>query len=338
MDLLRSLPLGLYLEQPITWLHRLDSRVKLVWLTSFLLSPILATVQWRLFLVGLLIVLTIAARIPLRVWKQQMGWLLVFCAMIFCISAFAPDGLQVSHQPRLPADELAFAQQNEPPSAVEADRRPWYDPFGFGKTTSDNSTPETTPETDGDGIAMPELPQPTSYRYVFFNEWILKMTRRSLELAIVTSTLVFTLIYSTNLYLLTTAPEAITAGLEDLMQPLRWFKLPVTEIALTLTLSLRFLPLVLEEIQNLSRSIQTRGINWNKLGFRGAMKIWPIVAERLLENLLLRAEQISCAMQVRGFTSPNEHRVEWHQLRLGWMDRLLLAVLIGFWIGRWIWG
>ena len=42
MDLLRSLPIGLYLEQPTTWLHRLDPRVKMAWLTSILVTPILA--------------------------------------------------------------------------------------------------------------------------------------------------------------------------------------------------------------------------------------------------------------------------------------------------------
>ena len=41
-----------------------------------------------------------------------------------------------------------------------------------------------------------------------------------------------------------------------------------------------------------------------------------MVVERLLENLLLRAEQIAAAMDVRGFTSPNEHQVRWHQLVL----------------------
>lgn len=51
-------------------------------------------------------------------------------------------------------------------------------------------------------------------------------------------------------------------ALESLMEPLRRLKLPVTEIALTLTLSLRFFPLVLEEIQNLIRSVRTRAINW----------------------------------------------------------------------------
>jgi energy-coupling factor transport system permease protein len=138
-------------------------------------------------------------------------------------------------------------------------------------------------------------------------------------------------LYSTNLYLLTTAPEEITAAFESLMQPLRRLKLPVTEITLTLTLSLRFIPLVLEEVQNLIRSVMTRAINWKKLGLKGAFKVWLIVAERLLENLLLRAEQMANAMIVRGFTSPNEHKVQWHELKLKTRDWLAIATLTLFW-------
>lgn len=69
MDLLRSLPLGLYLEHPFTWMHRLDPRVKMAWLMGFLITPILANSLWRLAMVFLLIALTLAAAIPLRVWK-----------------------------------------------------------------------------------------------------------------------------------------------------------------------------------------------------------------------------------------------------------------------------
>jgi energy-coupling factor transport system permease protein len=159
-----------------------------------------------------------------------------------------------------------------------------------------------------------------------------------LDLGIRISTLLFTLIYSTNLYLLTTAPEEITAGIEDLMSPLRRFNVPVTEIALTLTLSLRFIPLVLEEVQNLIRSVRTRAINWKKLGLRGTAKVWFTVVERLLENLLLRAQQIAGGMQVRGFTSPNEHRVRWHHLQLKARDWVAIAVLCGFWGVRLVWG
>jgi energy-coupling factor transport system permease protein len=59
-----------------------------------------------------------------------------------------------------------------------------------------------------------------------------------------------------------------------------------------------------------------------------------MVVERLLENLLLRAEQIAAAMDVRGFTSPNEHRVVWQQLVLRRWDWLALRVLVLFWWAR----
>lgn len=293
MDLLRSLPLGLYLEHPVTWLHHLDSRIKFFWLMSFLVAPLLANPYWRLLLVALLILLTLSAAIPLRVWRQQMGWLLILSFVVLVVTLFAPDGLNADQQPRLPADNLA-------------------------------------------------LPQPTSYDYVIYklNEGLLHLTitRRSLDLAIRVSTLLFTVIYSSTLFLLTTAPEEITAGLESLMRPLRRFGVPVTEITLTLTLSLRFIPLVLEEVQNLIRSISTRAINWQKLGLRKSLQVWLMVAQRLLENLLLRAEQIASAMTVRGFTSPNEHRVQWHQLRLHWGDWVAVASLLVFWGARVAWG
>ncbi|MCU0544773.1 MAG: energy-coupling factor transporter transmembrane protein EcfT [Oscillatoriaceae cyanobacterium Prado104] len=328
MDLLRSLPIGLYLEQPVTWLHRLDSRVKLAWLMTFLIAPILANPLWRLLLVGMLIFLTLTAKIPLRVWKQQMGLLLLFCLLVFCLSAIAPDALPSEHQPRLPADELTFAQQ---PATLPkpAPPQPWYKRFNFGSNspTSNSRSPNKN-----------QLPQPTNYRYILFQQGPVKITRRSLDLAINVSTLFFTVIYSTNLYLLSTASEEITAAIEDLMQPLRRLRLPVTEIALTLTLSLRFIPLVLEEIQNLVRSVSTRAINWKKLGLRRAAQIWLIIAERLLENLLLRAEQIASAMQVRGFTSPDRHRVEWHQLRFRIRDWVAIGCLIVLWSARLVWG
>jgi len=290
MDLLRSLPLGLYLEQPITWLHHLDSRLKLAWLMSFLVAPILADPLWRLTLVAFLIILTLTAKIPLRVWKQQMGWLLLIsCFTFLFVVSMSADGLGASHQPRLPASPLA-------------------------------------------------LPQPTAYNYVVAKVGILTITRRSLDLALRVSTLFFTVIYSTNLFLLTTAPEEITAAIEKLLDPLRRFRVPVTEIALTLTLSLRFIPLVLEEVQNLVRSVTTRAINWKKLGVKKSLQIWLLVAERLLENLLLRSSQIASAMTVRGFTSPDQHQVQWHEFHLRWWDWVGIGGLVIFWGLRFLYG
>ncbi|MBF2073529.1 MAG: energy-coupling factor transporter transmembrane protein EcfT [Synechococcales cyanobacterium C42_A2020_086] len=309
MDLLRSLPIGLYLEQPVSWLHRIDSRVKLGWLLSFLLTPIAANPYWRLSLVGWLLLLTVLTRLPFRIWRRQVGLILLFSLLLFVLTAFAPDGITVPNQPRLPVEDLSFVQP----------------------TLADD------PAVTAPSQPAP-LPQPTDYRYVLFYQGIFRITRRSLELAIRVATLMFTLIYSTNLYLLTTAPEEITAGIDNLLHPLRRFNLPVTETVLTLTLSLRFIPLVLEEVQNLVRSVRTRAINWKKLGFRGTTQVWVMVAERLVDNLLVRAEQIASAMQVRGFTTPNQHQVQWHQFQLRLWDGVALVGIGLFWVARWIWG
>jgi energy-coupling factor transport system permease protein len=236
MDLLRSLPIGLYLEQPVTWLHKLDSRIKLGWLMTFLITPILANTVWRLLLVVILVFLTLVAGIPMRAWKQQMGWLLVFCFLVFALSSTLPDGLAVNDQPRLPQDELAFSQQAATlPPLVEA--KPWYSRWSI-------KSPSMTPDKENHIT----LPQPTDYKYVLFQQGPINVTRRALDMGIRVSTLFFTVVYSTTLYLLTTASEEITAAIEELMKPLGKLGLPVTEIALTLTLSLRFIPLVLEEL------------------------------------------------------------------------------------------
>jgi len=306
MDLLRSLPIGLYIEQPVTWLHRIDSRVKFVWLLGFLLTPIAASPVWRLAIVGLLLLLTLSAQIPIRIWKRQIGLLLAFSLLLFMVTLLLPDGISVSHSPRLPAS---------------------------GAIVSDTLSPEGT--TDNEQAA---LPQPTPYRYVLVDKGIIRITRRSLDLAVRLSTLTFTLLYSSNLYLLTTAPEEITAGMDYWLSPLRRVGLPVTEVVLTLTLSLRFIPLVLEEVQNLIRAVNTRAINWRKLGIRGTIQIWLTVAERLLENLLLRAEQISNAMHVRGFTTPNTHRVQWHQFKLKPQDWFVASGLVLLVSARLVWG
>ncbi len=290
MDLLRSLPIGIYVEKPVSWLHRLDPRVKLAWLMSLILSPLLASAYWRIFLVLFLVLVTVWAGIPWRLQKTQLSWLVFFLSIVFVITLFAGDGFNLSYQPRLP-------EEFSPP------------------------------------------PTASNYQYVLYQIGQFSITRRSLDLAIRITTLIFTLLYSSNLYLLTTAPEKIAAGIEEILSPLKRLKLPINEIILTLILALRFIPLVLEEVQNLVRSVGTRAINWEYLGFRRGLQVWLIVAGRLLENILLRAEQIAIAMEVRGFTSTREHQVKWHELRLKMKDIIALFLLGVFWLARvWVGG
>ncbi|MEM7727362.1 MAG: CbiQ family ECF transporter T component [Cyanobacteria bacterium P01_A01_bin.45] len=337
MDLLRSLPLGLYLEKPQTWLHKLDPRIKLAWLMSFLTSYIFSNSQWRVLLASMLVITTILARIPLRVWRKQMGWLITVCFLVLLIASISPDSYAVKYQPRLPVNPQVLQ-----PLAVKKEKDPLSTTLSSPSPTN-NSTLRETQKTDNEKrISIRErlaiFQSSKEYNYILqeigpvFGIGPIIVTRNSFDLAIKLSTIFFTVLYGTTLYLLTTAAEEITAGLESLMQPLHRFKLPITEITLTLTLSLRFIPLVLEEVQNLVRSIMTRAINWRKIGWKGSVKVWIMVAEKLLENLLLRAKQMAGAMVARGFTSPNQHKVEWYELRLkvrDWFALFLLALLWG---------
>ena len=297
MDILRSLPIGLYLEQPITWLHRLDPRIKLFGLLTVLLSPIQANAFWRIAIAVLLIILTLAAKIPMRIWKQQMGILLLLSFMTLAIATISPDGFNTTVQPRRPIPEVS----------VSADKPIIAPPLTI------------------------KLPQPNSYSYVIWKAGNITVTRRSVDLGMRVCTLIFTYLYAPTLFLLVTAPEEITAAIASICSPLKFLKIPVVEIVLTLTLALRFVPLVLEEVQNLARAMRTRSINWKRLGFKRTSQIWLILAERLIDNLFIRAEQTANAMQVRGFTTPNTHLVVWNPLKFLPYDVVFLILLIGMW-------
>lgn len=294
MDFMRSLSIGLYMEQPYTWLHRIDPRIKLFWLLSLLLSTVLAHNFWRLGLVVLLIGITLASGIPWRIWQKQMGIILTLASLVFCLGIFSGDALQVNPQPARALPEQ-IAVENAP------------------------------------ALELLPLTPPTDYRYVLFKLGSVTVTQRSLDLATRLSTLLFTAIYSPALFLLVTAPEEFTAALVLLLHPLKLLGLPTVELALTLTLALRFLPLVLEEIQNLVRAIATRAINWQELGWRRSIQVWLVVAERFLDNLFVRADQTANAMEVRGFSSPNEHQIKWNELSLSFYDWLLVIGLVVFW-------
>ena len=124
--------------------------------------------------------------------------------------------------------------------------------------------------------------------------------RASALLGLRTSTLVFTVIHSVNLVLITTPPEDLVWALSWMLSPLRPLGVPVTRLSFQLLLALRFLPLVQEELQNLLRSLVSRAVSLRKLGFKAAFGLLLSVGERLLANILLRAEQGADALVARG--------------------------------------
>ena len=137
-------------------------------------------------------------------------------------------------------------------------------------------------------------------RWDLFQLGPLRVDRASLLLGLRTSTLLFTVIHSVNLVLLSTPPEDLIWALSWVLTPMRWLGLPMERLGFQLLLALRFLPLVQEELQNLLRSLAGRALNLRKLGFKACFGLVLSVGERLLANILLRAEQGADALVARG--------------------------------------
>ncbi len=261
MDWLRKIPIGQYVPTQGCWLTRIDPRLKMAWVLMFLISPVLAGPYWRIGLVAGLFSLTVLSNLPLRIWWRPFLLVIVLAIAVGCFSMFLPTG------------ELSATLASRSPqelSNVIAEGPSWQ-LFKFGP-----------------------------FRLGGFDLGPVLVNRRSAELGLNTSTLIFTVVHSVNLMLLTTSPEELMWSLRWFISPLAFFGVPIDRLSFQLLLSLRFLPLVQEEFQNLLRSLASRAVNLRKLGVKATLGLLLSVAERLLANILLRAEQGADALIARG--------------------------------------
>lgn len=267
MDWLRQLPIGQYVAEETagsgesgSWLRRLDPRLKLLWTIAFLVTPVLAGPFWRLALVVLLLLVTGCSGLPWRLWRSTVTLLLVLSLLVGVLAAVLPTG------------EVAAAPLQRPPAEILL-----------------------LP-----GVPGTPAPDRAGARWELVRVGPLLITRRSLKLGLNSATLLFTLVQSANLMLLTTPPEDLVWAISWLLKPLGRMGLPVDRLGFTLLLALRFLPLVQEELQNLIRAVALRAVSVKALGWKGGLALVLALAERLLANLLLRAEQGAESLLAQG--------------------------------------
>lgn len=274
MDWLRQLPIGQYVDDGDggrgSWLKRLDPRLKFAWSLAFLVTPVLAGPIWRLSLVALLLLITLASGLPLRLWRRGVPLLLALALAVGLLAALLPAGAGSPGTLQRPPEEVRLAPGPAGSPAPARSGRPWelvrWGPLALGP------------------LSMGPL----------------VVTRKSAELGLNGATLLFTLIHSANLLLLTTTPEELVWTIGWFLRPLAALGLPTERLGFTLLLALRFLPLVQEELQNLLRSLATRSVHLRSLGWKAALGLVLAVGERLLANVLLRAEQGAEALLARG--------------------------------------
>ena len=149
------------------------------------------------------------------------------------------------------------------------------------------------------------LQQIPNLKIAFINFGPYNISRKAFELGIKTSTLIFTVVHSVNLVLLTTLKEEIVWAISWFMYPLKKFNIPVDRILFQLLLSMRFIPLVQEEFQNIIKSVSVRSINYRNLGLKKTFNLGLSLIERIFLNILLRIEQGSDSLLSKGFVQIN---------------------------------
>lgn len=157
---------------------------------------------------------------------------------------------------------------------------------------------------------------------------ILKVTREGLELAVFVGVRLVLLISVTSLLTLTTSPIALTDGLERLMRPFRAIGWPAAEVALMMTIALRFVPTLLEEAERIIKAQEARGAQFAQGNIAARVKALVPVLVPLFVAAFRRADDLAVAMEARGYRGG--HRTRMRELEFSRRDAAAGAVLAAF--------
>ncbi len=132
-----------------------------------------------------------------------------------------------------------------------------------------------------------------------FSFWIFTVTRQGLIYAAILSLRILCLIAGSSLLTYTTSPIELTDGIENLLSPLKKFKLPVHELAMMMTIALRFIPSLIEETDKIMAAQKSRGANLDTGNFATRVKALIPVLVPLFISSFRRADELALAMECR---------------------------------------
>ena len=149
----------------------------------------------------------------------------------------------------------------------------------------------------------------------YFRLWIFRLTREGLVRAVFMALRLIMLITGASLLTLTTAPIALTDGMERLLSPFAKLHFPAHEVAMMMTIALRFIPTLMEEADRIMKAQSARGASFDEGGLiKRAKSVIPLLVP-LFVSAFRRAEELAMAMEVRCYHG-GEGRTRLHVLAL----------------------
>lgn len=140
------------------------------------------------------------------------------------------------------------------------------------------------------------------------------------------------LVLVSSLLTLTTSPVSLTDGVESLLTPLKWIRFPVHELALIMSLALRFIPTLGEQTSRIMNAQKARGANFETGSLvKRAKAVIPILIP-LLISAFRSSEELGDAMNARCY-SGSKKRTKYKKLTFGWRDLLSFLLVVALLVG-----
>ncbi len=159
---------------------------------------------------------------------------------------------------------------------------------------------------------------------VLVSFWVITVTLEGVRHAFFMVIRILMLISCTFLLTYTTAPLSLTDGLESLLSPLKKLRLPVHELAMMMSIALRFIPTLIEETDKIMSAQRARGADFDSGGIvQKAKALIPLLVP-LFISAFRRADELATAMECRCYHG-GEGRTRLKKLQLTWADGLVMA-------------
>lgn len=136
------------------------------------------------------------------------------------------------------------------------------------------------------------------------------------------------LVVVSSLLTFTTSPSQLTHGLEALLHPLARLGLPVREAAMVLSISLRFVPTLFDQVERLIKAQRSRGAALRSGPPWRRLRSWIPVFVPIFVAAFRRADELAVAMDARGFRGVRQ-RTHLRRLQLRWRDLCAALAVLG---------
>lgn len=162
-----------------------------------------------------------------------------------------------------------------------------------------------------------------------FQYGFLKLTYEGLDMAAKMAIRLFLLIIIASMLTYTTTPISLTDGIEKLLNPLKKIKVPAHEIAMMMTIALRFIPTLLEETDKIIKAQSSRGADFDTGNVLQRAKSFIPVLVPLFISAFRRADELATAMEARCYRG-SEGRTRMKQLSFTKYDVIVTSIVVAF--------